>query len=80
MDVKDIIESTKYLSAKERALIARCMISSLETRQDNGVDQAWAELAQKRFAELISGKTKPVSWQEINENSGDSLPIHPTLG
>ncbi len=68
MDVKDIIESTKYLSAKERALIARCMISSLETRQDNGVDQAWAELAQKRFTELISGNTKPVSWQEIKRD------------
>jgi len=61
MDVKDIIESTKYLSAKERALIARCMISSLETRQDNGVDPAWSELAQKRFTELISGNTRPVS-------------------
>ncbi len=68
MDVKDIIESTKYLSARERALIARCMISSLETRQDNGVDQAWAELAQKRFTELISGNTKPVSWQEIKRD------------
>ncbi|MEA3434936.1 MAG: addiction module protein [Thermodesulfobacteriota bacterium] len=68
MDVKDIIESSKYLSAKERALIAHCMISSLETRQDDGVDQAWAELAQKRFTELVSGKTSPVSWEKIKKD------------
>ncbi len=68
MDVKDIIESSKYLSAKERVLIAHCMISSLETRQDDGVDQAWAELAQKRFTELVSGKTSPVSWEEIKKD------------
>lgn len=54
MDVRQIIEGAKYLNAKEKAMVAHCLISSLETRQDEGVDQAWAELAQKRFAELAT--------------------------
>ena len=68
MNVKDIIKNSKYLSSKERALIAHCMISSLETRQDEDVDQAWAELAQKRFAELVSEQTGPVTWEEIKKD------------
>jgi len=67
MDVKQIIEGSKYLSAKERALVAHCLISSLETRQEEGVDQAWAELAQKRYSELVSGKIEPVSWEDIKK-------------
>ena len=67
MDVKQIIEGSKYLSAKERALVAHCLISSLETRQDEGVDQAWAELAQKRYSELVSGEIEPVSWEDIKK-------------
>jgi putative addiction module component (TIGR02574 family) len=67
VNVKQIIESTKYLSAKERAMVARCLISSLETKQDEGVDQAWSELAQKRFAELVSGEVEAVSWDEIKK-------------
>lgn len=67
MDVKQFIESAKYLNAKEKAMVAHCLISALETRQDEGVDQAWSELAQKRFAELTSGKVESVSWEDIKK-------------
>jgi len=67
MDVRQIIEGAKYLNAKEKAMVAHCLISSLETRQDEGVDQAWAELAQKRFAELASGEVESVSWEDIKK-------------
>ncbi|MCF6186901.1 MAG: addiction module protein [Desulfobulbaceae bacterium] len=67
MDVRQIIESAKYLNATEKAMIAHCMIASLETRQDEGVDQAWAELAQKRFTELISGEIESISWENIKK-------------
>ncbi len=63
--INQVIEDIKKLSADEKALIAHCLISSLETRQDENVEEAWAELAEKRFEELSSGSVKPVSWEEI---------------
>lgn len=63
--VKQVIEDVKALTAREKALIAHCLISSLETKQDDNVDQLWADLAEKRYGELISGKVKPTSWEHI---------------
>ena len=63
--IKQVIENIKKLTADEKALIAHCLISSLETRQDENVEEAWADLAEKRYAELVSGSVKPVSWEEI---------------
>ncbi len=68
MSVKQIIKDVKGLTAHEKALIAHCLISSLETRQDDDVDTLWAELAEKRYEDLISGKVKPISWEKIKEN------------
>ena len=68
MSIKQVIEKTRHLNPKERALVAHCLISSLETRQDEGVDQAWADLAEKRYEELISGDVEPVSWEEIKKD------------
>ncbi len=65
--VREFIEKTKCLSSAERALIAHCLISSLDTRQDEGVDQAWGELAERRYEEMISGKVAPVSWGDIKK-------------
>jgi hypothetical protein len=68
MSIKQVIDKTKNLSLRERALVAHCLISSLETKQDEGVDQAWAELAEKRYEELVSGKVEPVSWENIKKD------------
>ena len=68
MSIKQVIEKSKHLNPKERALVAHCLISSLETKQDEGVDQAWADLAEKRYEELISGKVEPVSWEVIKKD------------
>jgi len=59
------IENIRELSSNERALVAHCLISSLESKQDDDVDEAWEELAEKRYRELESGVVKGVSWQEI---------------
>ena len=68
MSIKQVIEKSKHLNPKERALVAHCLISSLETKQDEGVDQAWADLAEKRYEELVSGKVEPVSWEDIKKD------------
>ncbi len=63
--IKQVIENIKELSADERAFVAHCLISSLEIRHDENVDEAWAVLAEKRYAELAAGSVKAISWEEI---------------
>lgn len=65
--IKQVIEEIKKLSSDERALVAHCLISSLETTQEEGVEEAWADLAERRYAELISGDVEPVSWEEVKK-------------
>ena len=66
--MKQVIENIKELSADEKALVAHCLISSLEAKQDDDVEEAWAELAEKRFSELSSGDVKGVSWEDIKKD------------
>ena len=65
--LKPVMENLKKLSADERALVAHCLISSLETQQDENVDEAWMELAEKRYAKLVSGAVRPCSWEEVKK-------------
>lgn len=62
---QQVVENIEKLSSDEKALVAHCLISSLEVKHDDSVDQAWAELARHRFAELESGDVMGVSWNEI---------------
>ena len=63
--LKQVIENIEELTSGEKALVAHCLISSLEIKHDESVDNAWAELAGKRFSELENGAVKGVSWSEI---------------
>ena len=65
--VSQVLEDVKSLSAKERAFLARCLISSLDMTEDENVDAAWAELAKKRYEELKNGVVTPLSWEEIKK-------------
>ncbi len=62
-----VIQNIEELSSDERALVAHCLISSLESKHDDNVDEAWGELAQKRFLELKSGSIKSTSWDKIKK-------------
>jgi len=59
------IANIKALSANERALVAHYLIASLETQQEYGVEDAWEELAAKRYSELESGSVIGLSWEEL---------------
>lgn len=65
---KQVIENIDNLSSDEKALVAHCLISSLEVQHDDSVDQAWAILAKQRLSELETGAVKGVSWDEIKNN------------
>jgi len=69
--LKQVIENIEELTSSEKALVAHCLISSLEVSHDESVDNAWIELSEKRLSELGSGVVKGVSWKEIkNEVTG----------
>ena len=67
-DFKSILKNVKQLNPQERALMAHLIIASLETVADEGVDEAWAELASRRYDDLITGKVKGVTWDEIKQS------------
>lgn len=64
---KQVVENMGNLSSDEKAQVAHCLISSPEVQHDDNVDQAWAELSQKRFSELKSGEVEGISWEEIKD-------------
>jgi len=66
--MKQVIDNIKDLTAQERALVAHCLISSLENSQDEGVDDEWANLAEKRYKELESGKVQGVTWNDMKKD------------
>lgn len=65
MSIEQVLKDAKDLTSSEKALLARCLIASLESANEQGVDEAWALLAQKRFEELDSGRVTGMAWSEI---------------
>jgi len=65
--VSQVIEDVKSLSAKERAFLAHCLISSLDTIPTENVDDEWAKLANRRYTELKNGVVNSLSWDEIKK-------------
>jgi len=63
--MKWILENIKTLSPHEKATLAHCLISSLDDVNEEHVDEAWIQIAERRFAQLESGAVEPVSWEEI---------------
>ena len=68
MNIRQAIETTKKLNSNDKALLAHCLISSLETTSDSGVDSAWADLSEKRYTEITSGAVETVSWESIKNS------------
>lgn len=65
--LKKVIASIETLSSDEKAFVAHCLISSLEVKHDDSVDEAWGALAKQRFLELESGAVSGVAWNEIRD-------------
>ncbi len=65
--LNQVIENIKMLSSDEKALVAHCLILSLDEKQDDDVEQAWAALADRRLAELTSGAVEGVTWDKIKQ-------------
>jgi len=66
-----ILGEALSMSPEDRAMIAHCLISSLENSAEDNTDEEWLRLAEKRLAELENKKVKPVSWNEVKQKIRD---------
>jgi putative addiction module component (TIGR02574 family) len=59
-----VLEEALALPPEERADLAATLIDSLDDREDEGVEQAWAEEIERRIKEVESGQVKMIPWSE----------------
>jgi putative addiction module component (TIGR02574 family) len=63
----ELLQKALTLPEQERTALVRSLIESLEEVSDQGTELAWDEEIGRRIAELDSGKTKTVSWEEVRQ-------------
>ena len=60
-----IEKDVKELSADEKEFLIADLVSSLDAVKLSETDQAWIEVAERRFDELISGKVKGIPANDV---------------
>ncbi len=64
--INRIITEALRLGAKERAVIAQRLISSLEdNKRDLQVEKAWQSEIKKRWSAIQKGKVRLIPWEEV---------------
>ena len=63
-NVKKVLSEALAVPPDERADVAVTLLESLEEREDEGVEQAWAEEIQRRIQEVESGAVQTIPWSE----------------
>ena len=65
-----VMNDMQTLSANEKGFVVQCMISSLDTKQDENSTKEWASIANKRYEDIKSKKVQTISWDEIKQKVG----------
>jgi putative addiction module component (TIGR02574 family) len=73
-EVSKLLEQALSLSVEEQEALADSLISSLGGKVEQGLVAAWDAEIRKRIADLDSGKTKTVSWDEVRQRNRSKLP------
>jgi len=64
MTTKELIEEAVALPVEERAIVAESILRSLNPPEPE-IDREWAQVAERRLAELRSGKVEPVPGEQV---------------
>ena len=64
MTTKELIEEVASLPVEERAMVADSILRSLNPPESD-IDRKWVQVAQRRLAELRSGRIKPIPGEEV---------------
>ncbi|MEZ4410048.1 MAG: addiction module protein [Polyangiales bacterium] len=64
--VDHVLAAALKLSTPEPTMVVAELLDSLDDLgpSDEGVEEAWAEEARRRLAEIDAGKVTPVPWEE----------------
>ena len=62
--MKGLIDEVVSLPVEERAIVADSILRSLNPPESD-IDHKWAQVAQRRLAELRSGKVKPIPGEQV---------------
>jgi putative addiction module component (TIGR02574 family) len=74
-EVSELIAKAMTLSPEDRGIIASRLIDSLDQElSEEGVEEAWAEEIRRRVDDFRSGKTKPVSLDQVVQELADGFP------
>jgi len=63
--LNDVMNDIASLTPSEKGFVAQFLIASLDRDHDADSEEAWADVAQKRYDELRSGSVEAVSWDRI---------------
>jgi putative addiction module component (TIGR02574 family) len=61
----ELLQKALTLSDEERASLAGLLLESLDTATDENVEAAWDREIARRIADLDSGRSKTVPWEEV---------------
>jgi hypothetical protein len=61
---KEIVEQAELLPVEDRVLVVDSLLRTLNP-PDTEVDRKWAEVANRRLAELRSGRVAPLPGDEV---------------
>lgn len=64
MTMKELIEEVASLPVEERAIVADSILRSLNPPESD-IDRQWNLVAQRRLAELRSGKVAPIPGEQV---------------
>ena len=64
MTTKELIAEAVSLPVEERAMVADSILRSLNAPESD-IDRKWIAVAQRRLAELRSGKVKPIPGEQV---------------
>jgi len=62
--IKDIIQEAATLPVEERVMVVDSLLRTLNP-PDAEIDRAWARIAQRRLADLRSGRVQPVPGDQV---------------
>jgi putative addiction module component (TIGR02574 family) len=63
--VERIIDQALQLPPQDRAAIAECLISSLDTETDFEVEVAWQREIQRRIDAVDKGEVSCIPWEHV---------------
>ena len=68
LTIEEIAKESEKLSEKERAELAKRLISSLDPgERDENYDELWRQEIERRGEELANGTAKTVAWEDIKK-------------